>query len=283
MLLSRLGFLSGLFCIDVLAFSMMGTHLHTAVRSRPDDGRAWSATEVVRRWLLLHPFRNRRGLRDAKPGEVEALIADARFVERTRRKLMDLSQFMKELKQSIAVEINRLDGGRGPLWAGRFQSHPITEAERGQLVRTMIYIDLNPLAAGLCALPEDGLHTSLSARLGRDVVPAGSSGGSTRPATSTWLSPFAVEVNGDADAASGMGSAFGPHPATPETRACPDQPVRPVVMQGLTLGRYLRLLDHFARRLRTGKSSLDALAASIFERLKLPPCPGLACRGAPAG
>ena len=61
MLLHRIGFLTEIFCLEVLSFSIMGNHMHAAVRSRPDDARAWSAAEVIRRWLVLHPLRNRQG------------------------------------------------------------------------------------------------------------------------------------------------------------------------------------------------------------------------------
>ena len=274
LMLRRIGLLTRVFCIEVLSFSMMGNHLHAAIRSHPEDGRGWSDAEVVRRWLLLHPLRDRRGVYEPREGEVEALVADTGFVERTRRKLMDLSQFMKEWKQHIAVEVNRLEGRGGPVWAGRFKSKPIVDHERGQLVRTMIYIDLNPLAAGLCDLPEDGLHTSLSARLGREAVPTDADGRPTRATSSDWLTPF----DGDEVKDQSLGSAFGPSPARPTAR---------VVLAGLTLPRYLRILDRLSRLIREGKASLDAFAADIFERLDLQPPPGprvpFAARGAPAG
>ena len=150
------------------------------------------------------------------------MMADATFVKATRRKLMDLSQFMKELKQHIAVEVNRLEGRGGPLWAGRFKSKPIDDDERGRLVRTMVYIDLNPLAAGLCDLPEDGLHTSLSARLGRESVPTTADGHPTRPASGTWLAPF----DGDAEKKTGISPPPSDRPAAPPASSSPASPSR---------------------------------------------------------
>ena len=76
LLLARLEVLVAVFSIEVLAYSVMGNHLHLVLRNVPEVGHGWSAQEVLERWLTLHPLRNRQGLREPEPGELEALLAD---------------------------------------------------------------------------------------------------------------------------------------------------------------------------------------------------------------
>ncbi|BAM04716.1 hypothetical protein [Phycisphaera mikurensis] len=244
LLLDRVERLAGVFCIEVIAFCVMGNHIHLVLRSVPGWGSAWSPEEVVGRWLSLHPVRDRRGPVALEPEDVAALAGDAEFVASTRRKLMNLSQFMKDLKQHVAVVANKLDGAKGPFWAGRFKSKPITDQERGQLVKTMVYVDLNPLAARLCITPEAGRFTSLEGRLGCLTSVAAAPEART-PAS--WL----VALEGDASPGGETASR--------------------VVLPGLTLRRYLNLLDIASRLFREGKATIPRDAASIFERLGLDP------------
>ena len=173
---------------------------------------------------------------------------------------MDLSQFMKELKQHVAVEVNKLEGGSGAFWSGRYKSKPIDDPAGHQLVRSMVYVDLNPLAAGLCETPEQGRHTSLEARLEREQPAREAAGeGASFPATeacSRRRRRILVPMARDARSACGDGSAT----ATAAGR---------VVFGGLTLRRYLRVVDAVARLLRAGKASLDRRLGLILERVGL--------------
>ncbi|BAM02345.1 transposase [Phycisphaera mikurensis] len=268
LLLARLEKLAAVSSIEVLAFSVMGNHLHLVLRNVPEVGHAWSPQEVLDRWLALHPLRNRQGPREPEPGELEALVADEAWVAATRRKLMDLSQFMKELKQHVAVEVNKLERGSGAFWSGRYKSKPIDDPEGHQLVRSMVYVDLNPLAAGLCDRPEDGRHTSLEGRLGRDqpatpqqAEPAerAPTAAFRRSRSASWLVPLAGE-----DPRSRM------HEAARAASAAVPAAGR-TVLAGLTLRRYLRLVDAVSRLLRAGKASLDRRLAPILERVGLGP------------
>ena len=159
----------------------------------------------------------------------------------------------------MAVEVNKLEGGSGAFWSGRYKSKPIDDPEGHQLVRSMVYVDLNPLAAGLCETPEEGRHTSLEERLEREKPAAeaaekeDAAAPSTRPRGRRRL---LVPMAEDARFARAGGS----------TAAAPDR----VVFGGLTLRRYLRVVDAVARALRAGKASLDRRLLPILERVGLP-------------
>jgi putative transposase len=70
-----------------------------------------------------------------------------------RRRMFDLSIFIKELKGRFAQWYNRRHGRCGVLWADRFKSVLVEGGEA--LAAVTAYIELNPVRAGLCADPKD--------------------------------------------------------------------------------------------------------------------------------
>jgi putative transposase len=76
-----------------------------------------------------------------------------RLLQSYRRRMFDLSIFIKELKGRFAQWYNRRHGRFGVLWADRFKSVLL---EGGEAVAAVVaYIELNPVRAGLCADPKD--------------------------------------------------------------------------------------------------------------------------------
>ncbi|BAM05096.1 transposase [Phycisphaera mikurensis] len=268
--------------VEVLGFSLMNNHVHLILRTDPRGAEAWSAEEVVRRWLRIHPKRNRaREAVETSEEAIAEMAADADAVEATRKKLVSLPQFMKDLKQHVAQEGNKLEGVGGSFWEGVYKCKRIEDEE--QLVATMVYVDLNPFAAGACDTPEEGRYTSLAGRLRRDV-PAAERAAENEP-------------DGPADRGPpGRREAVGPRCPLPQRRRCGawlrplDESAeaqrrrgqRPLadgdavraasagtVMAGLSLRVYLRLVDAVARRIRQGKQRLHANTRGVFERIGL--------------
>ena len=167
LLLARLGTLVGVMAVEVIAFAIMDNHVHLLLRVDRQEAAGWSDEGVLRRWWTLHPLRdghNRR--REAEQDEVAQALADAALVAAHRAKPCCLSGFMKEFKRHAAEAINRLGEASGPAWAGRFKSEAVTDPE--QLVATVVYVDPNPSAAGVCDTPQEGRCASLAGRLGED-------------------------------------------------------------------------------------------------------------------
>jgi hypothetical protein len=87
-------------------------------------------------------------VREAGREEEVPLILDA-----FRKRFCDLSAFVKELKERFSRWFNKHHGRRGTLWMDRFKSVLV---EDGEALRTMaLYIDLNPVRAGLVEDPKD--------------------------------------------------------------------------------------------------------------------------------
>ena len=80
-----------------------------------------------------------------------------------------LSAVMQRLSSRFTQAVNRLRGRDGPLFKGRFRSVAIKDD--AHLVRVSQYIHLNPVEAGLVALPEDWSWSSAAVYLGLAQTP----------------------------------------------------------------------------------------------------------------
>jgi hypothetical protein len=248
---NRLRELVGIFAIECAGFSVMDNHLHLLLRIDSRKAEGWSGEEVARRWLALFPMRDIQGKPTAiTDARVARFAADADWIAEARSRLANLGWFMKSLKEPLARIANKEEGVSGAFWEGRYKSVGILDEE--SLLATAAYIDLNPLAAGVVATPEESEHTSLATRIShceangtvetlRDDLSV-----LTRNPTQEaglWLLPV------DDDRSQGG--------------------ERPGLHDGLTLSCYLRLVDASSRMIRAGKASLEAEMAPIFERLRL--------------
>jgi hypothetical protein len=126
--------------------------------------------------------------------------------------------------------------------------------DEASLLLVGVYIDLNPVAAGIADVPETSEYTSITARVEH------------------------VEAQGQTDRleAAGQGSVAGSLAASGLEESlwlCPIEDRRQLdssrkgMFDGLSLGNYLLVVDYTARLFRTGKAGISAELAGIFERL----------------
>ena len=158
----RLEFLAGVFGIDVLAFSAMSNHLHVVLRNRPDVVTGWTDDEVARRWWNLFPQRRNKDGSPAEPAETDLnhLMASVREL---RLRLSSVSWFMRCTSEVIARMANAEDECTGRFWEGRFKA-TILEDEAA-IAACMVYVDLNPIRAGIAETPETSDFTSAQERI----------------------------------------------------------------------------------------------------------------------
>ena len=249
----RLQELAQIFAVAVGGFSVLDNHLHLLVRLDPDIASGWSDEEVVRRWGRLFPPRDKsRHPLPVSKEWIEWRLKDPRWVATARERLQSLSWFMKCLKEPLSRLANRQDDTRGAFFEGRFKSVAILDEE--SLLATCAYIDLNPVAAGIVAIPEASPHTSIKTRVehaqdqGRtpdlQAAERGSVAGShASPGIedSLWLCP--IEDRRRLDSA------------------------REGMLEGFSLGSYLLLVDYTGRLFREGKAAISGELSGIFARL----------------
>jgi hypothetical protein len=219
----------------------------------PEVANSWSDEEVARRWGKLYPPRDRR--REKLPVSEKWLaerVKDPRWIAKARERLGSLSWFMKLLKEPLARLANKEDDCDGAFFASRFKSIGILDLIA--LLEVCVYIDLNPLAAGISFLPEKSPYTSIAQRV-EHAWPKMS-----RADLQAALQGLAVAQLPAADAEQ-------THWLCPIDDRSEQGAGREGMLVGFSLTKYLLLLDHTALWFREGKARLSAEAAPIFERL----------------
>jgi len=165
--------------VEVLTYCIMDNHFHVLVRVPPSahsassasstssgqagseragSGQGISDAELLRRFRVLYPKPTKyqtasfqRFESALQAGSEEA----AAMRERLLKRMHDLSEFMKTLKQRFSIWYNRNHDNRlGTLWMERFKS--VLVQGSGNPLQTMAaYIDLNPVRAGVVDDPKD--------------------------------------------------------------------------------------------------------------------------------
>ena len=144
----RLGKLSRVFAIDLLAYAVMSNHYHVVVRLDTGQAQRWSDDEVTKRWEAVF----------ALPEHVTP-----EHIGRWRDRLSSLSWYMRCLNEPLARLANREDRCKGRFWEGRFKCQALLDEQA--LLKCMAYVDLNPIRAAIAKTPETSDHTSIKARI----------------------------------------------------------------------------------------------------------------------
>jgi REP element-mobilizing transposase RayT len=164
-LVERLRHLAAIFAIDVCAYAVMENHYHAILRTRPDIVVGWSDREVATRWLTLFPrHHDLRGTPiPAAEKEICALSDCPERIAQLRQRLSSLSWFMGRLNEFIARAANKEDGVKGRFWEARFKCQVLLD--EAAIAACMVYVDLNPIRAGLAGTPEESDFTSIQERI----------------------------------------------------------------------------------------------------------------------
>jgi REP element-mobilizing transposase RayT len=254
--------LAGLFAVEIHSYSVMSNHLHLVVRTLPGRAEAWADAEVARRWLWLFPGRG--GKRGQPPTEaaVMSLCQDPTRLAACRKRLADLSWFMRCLNEPIARRANREDECTGRFWEGRFKCQKLED--QGAVLACMAYVDLNPVRAGIAETPESSKFTSVQdravahrARQQLDHAPR-----IPARAQAALIEQARAESRRD-DWLAPLGPSAGEEPQTNATDP-------PTLLPGVSVERYLELLDWTGHQIRTGKRGrLSPHLRPALERIDL--------------
>ena len=160
----RMEALASVFGCDVLSYAIMSNHIHVILRNRPDVVAQWADREVAIRWLRVFPGRRlEEHLAEPTENDIATLCRDTERVEEIRKRLSDISWFMRALAEPIARMANKQDECTGRFWEGRFKAQRIVD--EAALLACSMYVDLNPVRAAIAESPEDSVHTSAYDRI----------------------------------------------------------------------------------------------------------------------
>ena len=147
--------------VNVLTYAILDNHFHILIEV--PEPEPVSDDELIRRLGFLYDADQIGRIADWIKGcresgeDAAAELVKARYT----RRMFDLSEFVKTLKQKYTQWHNKRRGRRGTLWEERFKSIMIQpdRAREGQwdnaLLTMAAYIDLNAVRAGIVSDPKD--------------------------------------------------------------------------------------------------------------------------------
>ena len=152
------------FSVELYAYAVMSNHYHIVLHIDPKAAQKLSDYEVAHRWITLTPPTHKGEIDQFRfDAKVEALAGNAERLAVCRRRLGDLSWFMRFMNEWIARRANAEDGCKGRFWEKRFESRVLLD-ERAAY-SCMVYVDLNPIRAGMTTRLEKSEHTSVKRRI----------------------------------------------------------------------------------------------------------------------
>ncbi|MBL8814808.1 MAG: hypothetical protein JNL58_02170 [Planctomyces sp.] len=284
----RLQLQASCFAIDLLGFSILSNHFHQVLRSRPDISESWSNEEVARRWLMLCPEkRDEKGIPfDPTDEDIANLCRQKKKIKEYRKRLTDISWWMRLFNQTIAQRANREDKKTGSFWQGRFKA--VRLLDEASLLACMAYVDLNPVRAALAETLEESRFTSAWHRLQeirgdqRDSCSESSIQASDPAERSRHVEEMCTgnrlsdPEHHKSDEPGAMLPYLAPVLLAPEEKdvaPCNRESQRRCSNKGflpMTTAEYLNLLDWTARQPRQGAVGKTPSAfAALFERLQI--------------
>ena len=258
----RLKELSAIFTLVIGSHSVLHSHFHISLQTRPDLTEALTDREVAQRYFKLCPPKQskKRTLTSAEWTFLEdELIANEKLIKEYRKRIGSLSWFMKFLKEPIARRANKESNKKGHFWDSRFKS--ILWIGNEAVILGQIYVDLNPIRAGIADTPENSKFTGAYVRI------------QANEAVKKLAEIKELELNGHEihddkkkeieETSKLIGSANWLAPFYQG-----ESHIRPFIK--ITENDYFELLDNVARELHPGKKGyMDPTLDSIFDRLKI--------------
>ena len=157
----RIRLVAECFAVAIDAYAVMSNHLHLVLRIDPCEAATWHDNDVVARWVRLFPPREHSDA--AIESKRQRLLADPDRIITLRQRLASLSWLMRCLAEPIARRANREDGCKGRFWEGRYKCQALCDDRA--ILAAMVYVDLNPIRAGMTDRLDASAHTSVAGRI----------------------------------------------------------------------------------------------------------------------
>ena len=148
-LMAKVAVFSG---VEILTFALMDNHFHLLVKV--PKGHEVDDVELVEKMRVLYgDTKTDRILSAWEAWDRRGLTFKAiEAKEALRRRMFDLSQFCKTLKETYSMSYNHRHNHTGTIWGSRFKSI-LLSPDNKTLMAVGAYIDLNPVRAELVEEP----------------------------------------------------------------------------------------------------------------------------------
>ncbi|WP_422382053.1 hypothetical protein [Marinicellulosiphila megalodicopiae] len=159
----RILFLTTVFAIDVCAYAVMSNHYHVILDVHKSVSDIWTPLEVVTRWHKIYKGTelSKSYVKGKNLTEIESDLV-LEFAENCRKKLHDISWFMRNINEPLARIANKEDDCKGRFWESRFKSQALLDEQA--LLTCMAYVDLNPIRANMSKTIQKSEFTSIKKR-----------------------------------------------------------------------------------------------------------------------
>jgi hypothetical protein len=145
----------------------MHNHTHLVLHVNLSENKKLSDLDILKRWSKVRKldgicakYLNLETRLELSESELSHIF---NLAKRLRDRLCNISWFMSLLNQYIARKANKEDECTGRFWEGRFKSQALLTEKA--ILACMVYVDLNPIRAGVTANIEDSAFTSICRRL----------------------------------------------------------------------------------------------------------------------
>ncbi len=105
--------------IEICAYAVMPNHYHVVLHINREQGESWNTREVLEQWtklftqhLLVQRFFASNTMSEAEIQRTE------KFSKNYRRRLLDVSWFMRCLNENLVREANKEDRCKRRFWSG---------------------------------------------------------------------------------------------------------------------------------------------------------------------
>jgi len=186
--------------VDLDAYSMMCNHFHIVCKVTRTDEKV-PRDEIERRLVVLMGRKRAEKIIE-RWNELEdcgAHEALERELDRYRRRMNDISEFIKTFKEMVNIRFKRMNKYCGSIWSGRFKSTIIESGE--YLARCCRYVELNPVRAGMVTRAADYRWSSAGDPAFRRESAAGSVPSDAGSVPEGWLMRRVAQI--------GAGKIFG--------------------------------------------------------------------------
>jgi len=126
----RILFLTTVFAIDVCAYAVMSNHYHVILDVHKSQSDDWEPLEIITRWHKIYKGTElSRAYALGKPlTKIESDLV-LEFAENCRKKLHDISWFMRNINEPLARIANKEDDCKGRFWESRFKSQALLDEQ----------------------------------------------------------------------------------------------------------------------------------------------------------
>ena len=139
---------SKVYCCEIASFVIMGNHWHGILHF--ECPYEMTPDELYRRARQFYPSELSKKQLDVWTPEKWDHFA---------KRIFDISEFMRNVQSAFATWYNKLHCRRGRFWSDRYKS--VTLGDLASVQDCMLYVDLNPVRAGLVERPEEWKGSSI--------------------------------------------------------------------------------------------------------------------------